>query len=290
MGSLWASLLTLAGEPVTLVLRAGSYPAQYSGICLESVHGQTLNVPVPLIEAEKTSEIRHLIICTKAFNTVDAVASVRHAFTPDCEIVMLQNGMGQQQVISELLPDANIYCALSTEGSWLRSRFHVVHAGEGKTLIGAFSDKATLAGAHTIAAVMSGAAQTDANANIREPLWEKLAINCAINGLSALNNCRNGDLVSDKQLNVRFRALCAELETVFSALGHAAIAAAIPARAAEVALATAANRSSMLQDFSAGRRTEIDYINGFLVDEADRAGIPCPLNRALVRELKERGG
>ena len=68
---------------------------------------------------------------------------------------------------------------------------------------------------------------------------------------------------------------------MLDALGQHAIAADLPATAAEVARRTAANRSSMLQDVLARRRTEIDFINGFLCRQADAAGIPCPLNRAL---------
>jgi hypothetical protein len=94
-------------------------------------------------------------------------------------------------------------------------------------------------------------------------MWRKLAVNCTINALTAVHGCPNGALLEPGAAGDEFAALCAETATVLEALGQHAIAAELPATAAEVARRTATNRSSMLQDALARRRTEIDYINGF---------------------------
>ena len=72
---------------------------------------------------------------------------------------------------------------------------------------------------------------------------------------------------------------------MLEALGQHEIAAELPATAAEVARRTATNRSSMLQDVLARRRTEIDYINGFLCRRAEAADIPCHFNRTLCKRI-----
>ena len=80
--------------------------------------------------------------------------------------------------------------------------------------------------------------------------------------------------------------MCFETAAVLDALGQHIIAAELPAAATEVARRTAANRSSMLQDVQARRRTEIDYINGFLCRRAEAADFPCHFNRVLCRRIR----
>ena len=82
--------------------------------------------------------------------------------------------------------------------------------------------------------------------------------------------------------------LCGEVSKITRAAGFAAIAAALPQLVAGVIAATANNRSSMLQDVENGRRTEIDYITGFLLRVADQHGIDAPHNLALIRAIKAR--
>ena len=83
--------------------------------------------------------------------------------------------------------------------------------------------------------------------------------------------------------------LCEEVARICRAEGFAGVAAALPDTVAGVIAATAANRSSMLQDMEAGRPTEIDYINGYLLQVADRHGIEAPRNRELVEDVRRRG-
>jgi 2-dehydropantoate 2-reductase len=124
--------------------------------------------------------------------------------------------------------------------------------------------------------------------NIHQALWKKLAVNCAINPLTALHGCANGELLTQPALRCEFDAVCAELAVILAGLGHADIAPGIAEEAARVARATAANRSSMRQDLEAGRETEIAFITGFLCERAREAGLPCPLNEALFAAVRAR--
>jgi len=124
--------------------------------------------------------------------------------------------------------------------------------------------------------------------NIHQALWKKLAVNCAINPLTALHGCANGELLTQPALRREFDAVCAELAVILAGLGHADIAPGIAEEAARVARATAANRSSMRQDLEAGRETEIAFITGFLCERARAAGLSCPLNEALFAAVRAR--
>ena len=121
---------------------------------------------------------------------------------------------------------------------------------------------------------------------IDQALWLKLAINCAINPLTALHGCLNGEL-AQAGLSARVTTLCDEIIEISTAAGYAEVTADLHHQVARVIAATAANRSSMLQDVAAGRRTEIDYITGYLLRAAHRHGVAAPHNEALLRSVLE---
>ncbi len=129
-------------------------------------------------------------------------------------------------------------------------------------------------------------------ADIRPALWAKLAVNCAINPVTALRGVVNGALLDDPTALRQMESAAREVGEVARALG-VRLADDPVALAARMARATARNRSSMLQDAERGAPTEIEALNGAVVREAERLGIETPVNRALVEAMRrlesERG-
>lgn len=126
-------------------------------------------------------------------------------------------------------------------------------------------------------------------ADIDRALWCKLAINGVINPLTALENCSNGALLEPRHGPI-LESLCAEIEAIARAAGHPLFAQPLIHQVKQVAASTAANRSSMLEDISAGRPTEIDQITGYLCRVADARGVAAPLNRQLLQEIHRLEG
>jgi 2-dehydropantoate 2-reductase len=121
-------------------------------------------------------------------------------------------------------------------------------------------------------------------------VWGKLVGNTAINPLTALSGRCNGDLPASP-LGRLFDDLAHETAAVAKAAGVRLPFDDAAAHARAMARATAANRSSMLQDVEQGRRTEIGALNEAVVAEGARLGVPTPLNRAvsaLIRDLEAR--
>jgi 2-dehydropantoate 2-reductase len=117
-------------------------------------------------------------------------------------------------------------------------------------------------------------------------LWQKLAVNCVINPLTALHRCPNGELNNDPERSSQVAALCREVREIACAAGMAAAVADLHQIVTQVISSTATNRSSMLQDVLAGRPTEIDYINGYLVKIADAQHLEASMNRRLLSALR----
>lgn len=281
MGCLWAYHLKQAGHDATLLLRDSHTPT--ATVTLERDNTKSA-ASVNSCSAVKAGSITHLLVATKATDTVQAVLAHQQALADNCCIVLLQNGMGQHQALADALPNTPIYAALSTDGAWLRVPFHTVHAGRGLTRIGAITVTATHA---TLMPVLQGLAlQTEWTDDITPALWLKLATNCAINGLTAIYRCSNGELLDGGIRQQRMQRLCHEVECLMQAEGITLPGDAdCYASAIAIAQATAENRSSTLQDVLAGRRTELDALNGFVVRKAQQHGIPTPENSAVLAEV-----
>lgn len=100
----------------------------------------------------------------------------------------------------------------------------------------------------------------DWSTDILTRLWRKLALNCAINPLTVLYQCRNGELQAHQ---CEVATLCAELGELLECCGQPDAALDLQHEVERVIQATAANYSSMYQDVAAGRRTEISYLLGY---------------------------
>jgi 2-dehydropantoate 2-reductase len=117
-------------------------------------------------------------------------------------------------------------------------------------------------------------------------IWAKLVANCGINALTALLRIRNGELLTHPEAQTLMGQAAAECAAVAQAKSIALPFADPVEYTMEVARRTAGNRSSMLQDLLRGAPTECDAINGAVVREGQRVGIPTPVNERLWQRVR----
>jgi 2-dehydropantoate 2-reductase len=283
MGCLYAHALRRSGAEVSLVLRAGA-PTGKLPVVVEHA-GTRSELDIDAITPQCGARISHLLVTTKAYDVRAAVASVAQLLREDCAVVLLVNGMGLAEQLARDLPQPGIYCGTTTEGAYTLSTRHIVHAGRGETRIGRQGQREPPPWFGNWARALEPCAW---DADIETALWAKLAVNCVINPLTAVHGCRNGELAQRPELAAQVAALCDEVAAISRAAGFDTVAASLHAGVAVVIAGTANNRSSMLQDLMHARQTEIDYITGYLLQEAVRLGIDAPLNRALLEKIKTR--
>lgn len=297
MGCLWANYLAGAGADVHLLLRSQERLMQWQqlGGVAYSHEGQSTIVPCSaslLSDVEAFAPIQQLLISCKTYQTPAALDAVALSLAPNARILLVQNGMGSHELLRARFPEACILCCSSTDGAFLEAPLSLVHAGIGENWLGVYHgsvDKSLLdflTNLDTSRFHISDAIETR--------LWRKLAINCAINGLTAIHRCRNGELLEHSDWREEVVALCVEVERVSAALGLELGLdlgeTDLQEQVFTVLRTTAANYSSMYQDATAGRTTEIEAINGYLLAKADRLGIDCPANRALLSAVRSLGG
>ena len=196
--------------------------------------------------------------------------------------------MGSQQAISAAFSDYGIWAGSSTDGAYLANPFDVVHAGKGATIIGQIN-----AGSSQLMSLPSFLSapllelDITATDDIIEKMWHKLAINCCINGLTALYDCTNGALIHDSDKRQHLDVLIAETDSILQAL-HI-MSTSVKEQVYHVCRITQHNYSSTYQDVKYQRTTELAYMNGFLIRQAHEHGITAPCHQRLIEALQLQG-
>jgi 2-dehydropantoate 2-reductase len=199
---------------------------------------------------------------------------------PGAELILLQNGLGSQDAVAAQVPQARCISASSTEGAFRDGDWRVVFAGHGYTWLGDAG--------HPVAPIWlddldAAGIPHEWSTDILTRLWRKLALNCAINPLTVLHDCRNGGL-QDHHCEVA--TLCGELTELLERCGQPAAAEDLQSEVERVIHATAANYSSMYQDVSHRRRTEISYLLGHACKVASRHQLNLPHLNQLQQRLR----
>jgi 2-dehydropantoate 2-reductase len=283
LGSLWAVRLARAAIPVRLILRNQSRLDAYQqagGLTLIEQGISSLQ-PIAAETVSANTPIHRLLLACKAYDAVTVVRALAPRLSANAEIILLQNGLGSQQAVAAQLAPLRCIFASSTEGAFRQSDFCVVFAGTGQTWLG---DPQLATVPSWLDDLSRAGIQHQWSTQILSQLWRKLAINCAINPLTVLHDCRNGELLNYPG---EISTLCTELSELLLANQQASAATDLHAHVLRIITATAANYSSMQQDVSRRQRTEISYLLGHACVTAQRQNLQLPHLQALQRRLSE---
>lgn len=291
IGCLWASHLAGNGRDVHLLLSPRHAPCMEKKlrVRLTTTDGEHKRVAVSATTAgEYAAPVRNLIVSTKATQVLDALDAVSDHIIAGARIILLLNGMGYQRVLLERFSSCKVFAAVTTDGAWLEKPFCVVHAGRGVTTLGPLSASASHADcAALLQDLKNPGLHMETTREIEKTLLEKVMINAAINGLTAIYRCRNGGLLEIPAARAQLQPLVQELQHVVSASGEEQLARRLPARVEQVIRQTADNFSSTYQDIERKRGSEIAFINGYVVGLGDQLGINTPCNQAIVEAIAQ---
>jgi 2-dehydropantoate 2-reductase len=219
------------------------------------------------------------VVTVKSFDTAGATREL--ATGSFAAAVSLQNGMGNERLLADVM-DAPVFAGTATYGALHEEPGRVSCTGSGEIALGPPDGGGSSLADRIADAFASAGLECSAVDDMDRRLWEKCAVNAAINPLTALAGAENRAVLDGPAWSI---AESAAVETARVArtngtdLGDAAAIQAV----AEVARATASNTSSMARDVERGRRTEIDAINGYVVEHATD---PVPTNATLAGLVK----
>lgn len=227
-----------------------------------------------------------IILAVKSYDTESAMVTVKDMVGKRSAVLSLQNGLDNEIRIAELIGRERTLGGVTSHGITFVEPGIVRHAGVGETIIGELDGKDTERIKNIGEALTSVGIDTKISKNIESEIWTKGIVNAGINPLTALTRLRNGYLLKIPYLTRLLESTCRECITVAEKAGIQLPECDIVEKTKNVARLTSENKSSMLQDIERGRRTEIDSINGKIVEVGKKHGSKTPVNSALVALVK----
>ncbi|MDF3001235.1 MAG: panE, partial [Bacillota bacterium] len=225
-------------------------------------------------------------VFVKSTLTSMAVKSNKAVFGPQTIALTLQNGLGNIDLIRAEIGEQNVIAGTTAHGATMLGPGAMRHAGSGKTIIGELDGKQTERIQRIAALFTEAGLETDISDNVLGLVWDKLMVNVGINALTGITKLHNGELLDHPEIEALLEAAVSEAYAVAEAKGICLSFQDPVGHTKDVCKATAANKSSMLQDILNHKTTEIDMINGAIVREGASAGIPTPVNHVLTNLIR----
>jgi len=296
IGLTFATMLCESGHKVYLVCRPWQRDALESeGAFVTGLFGEHHSNPIVVDDVGKLKEEVEIYgVATKAYDTATVGLALANVIRHSAIVVSLQNGLGNVETLMELLPHCRVLGA--------RIIFGAERIGANRAKVTVCADDVVIAplgkrewvddAEFVTASCVSAGIPCRSDSDIAPWLWDKVLYNAALNPLGALLNMTYGELADDELTRSVMNAIIDEAFAVANSCG-----APLRWRDADeykrhfyekLVPPTKAHRASMLQDLQAGKRTEIDALNGAIARLGKQCGIRTPLNDAVTSLIRRR--
>jgi 2-dehydropantoate 2-reductase len=263
--------------------QAGLDALREGGVRLGSEEGETTVAVEVTDDPQACLGAELALVLVKTWQTERAAAQLAACLADDGLAVSLQNGLGNLALLQAALGAGRASVGVTTAGATLLGPGHVRAGGQGTVHLG---DDPRLT--DLTSALAASGLEVETSHDLDALVWGKVAVNAGINPLTALLGVPNGGLLELPAAREVLAQAVREVVRVAQATG-VRLQMPDPVQATlDVALRTAGNRSSMLQDLERGAPTEIDAISGAVSREGDRQGVPAPTNWALWKLVRAR--
>ncbi|MBD1582071.1 ketopantoate reductase family protein [Pseudoalteromonas sp. S16_S37] len=250
------------------------------------IRAKTLSIA----QAQSTHQkIDNCFVCVKSYQLKQALTDVLPLLSDTANLIISHNGMQDLTTLSEQLgPNQALYFASTAKGALKLSNNHVKATGLGDTFLGACNTPAKSKIEQTYQDFFATLlAPSFIHDDINLLRWQKLAVNIAINPLSAIHQIPNGQLRQPRYAST-ILALLNETCAVAKCEGVDLPLSQALDSAYQVMTRTQHNFSSMAQDVKLRRKTEIDAICGYIVALGKKHHIATPMNASLLHTISDK--
>jgi 2-dehydropantoate 2-reductase len=294
MGSVIGGLLAKAGNEVTLidVWRETVDAINSNGLKIEDKAGNVETVKVRAIDQPGSAGAMDLVLVfVKCYHTETAVRDALPMIAPNTIVLSLQNGWGNGPRIARIVGDEKLLLGVCYHSATVAGPGRVLHGGKGMTFMGELNGKMSDRLARVARAFTDAGIEVTTTPTVLKEIWCKLALNVCTLPTSALLRFCAPQLVQHQPMLDLMRLLLRELVAVANAQDipldfnerWEAITGLLERCAPNA-------KSSMLQDVEKSRITEIDVINGAIIEAGQRLGIATPYNDGMVKLVKSLEG
>ena len=315
IGSTIGVYLARAGEDITLI---DPWFLHIETIKREGLRvtapDEEFTAPVKALNIDETSQLEGpldiLFLAVKSYDTEWATRLMIPYMKPDAFVVSAQNSLNEERIASIIGPERTMGCVVAFGGG-LYEAGYLNRTSDSKSLachLGELDGSMT-SRLEELANILAPLGRMDVTGNIWGELWSKLAVNCMSNSIAGVTSMGSGEWRGNpvaRRIGVRIGA---EVVQVAQALGYT-IEPLMGGITPEAILATAEGKSteayerleefaatrfsgasegrpSLLQDALKGRRTEVEYLNGLIVEKGKQVGVEAPANAAIAALVKK---
>ena len=290
LGSAMGAALAEAGSEVWLVSRNRAHvdAIRARGLEVRTDHGERTVRVDAAVDCAGLAPVDLLIVLVKSFDTRKAIEAAMPAVGEHTIVMSLQNGLGHEEVLGAVVGRERLIAGRTYVGGQLLAPGIVLAGTRGtRTIVGELDGRITDRVRAVAAEFERAGLATTASDNILGTIWDKLLVNAATGALAGVTRLPYGRLYAVPEVEATVVAAVTEGMAVARAAGTA-ISYADPR---EPWLAAGKGlpfdfKASILQSLERGSVTEIDWINGAVVREGRRLGVPTPVNDTLVACIK----
>lgn len=293
MGSVYAALLADAGNEVLAIDRWEEHVRAMNaqGLRVEGASGDR-SVKVTAATTPPEDPVDMIVVAVKAADAAAAAEAARPLLGPETVVVTIQNGLGSAEGVAAALGAERLMVGIAGGfGASFKGPGHVHHNGMKTIRMGAHAGLPFDRVEQAVGVWRDAGFAAEAAEDIAVMQWEKLICNVAYSAPCTLSGLTIGQAMEDPDIGPVSRAAATEAWEVARAAGIAVDIADPVAHVRSFGAAIPNAKPSLLLDFEAGRRGEIDYINGAIPREAEKLGGAAPVNATLVGlvRFRERG-
>jgi len=277
--------LQRAGQSVLLIHHRRSVAAdiEEKGVRIRELSGKIVRVHVQTRTSLSRRDKPDLVLVTvKAYDSEAVALALKKSVRRNVPVLSLQNGLGNVEELTRQLGADSTIAGTTTEGAMSTGPGAVIHTGRGMTWVGEMNGKLSDRCLNIQKALRKAGFVTIVSNNIKGVLWSKAIVNSAINSITAAARVRNGDVAKMPQLRKCASQVVDEGMAVARANGIL-LKPSPKTLLARVLALTPRNKSSMLQDIEAGRKTEIRQLNGLISHQGRLVGVRTPFNGMLTK-------
>lgn len=292
-----SSFLLQAGHHVHLVGSEKTVLAlQKKGLKRQGIFGSASFSPQQLVASSTLAESKsydYCLVCTKSFDTENSARQLKADSTladQKTPIVLCQNGWGNADIFTRFFPDKQVFNARVITG-FIRPELHVVdvtvHAQP--VHLGSLFQSDPTCLVDLAEAFSQGGIPSAVTKDIGKDLWAKMLYNCPLNALGAVLQVPYGHLGENENSRVLMEGIIGEVFQVMQGLGYdshwQSAGEYLKDFYGQLLPSTYEHESSMLQDIRAGKKTEIEALNGVIVREGKKMGINVSRNEIILSQI-----
>ncbi|MFH0868115.1 MAG: 2-dehydropantoate 2-reductase [Candidatus Woesearchaeota archaeon] len=280
IGSLVGALLSKENDVLLIGRQAHADEINKNGLEISGCINKNFKVKAET-KISKIDEDTLIILTTKDVDNEKTLNEVKYLIKENTIILCLQNGLGNEDLIKNIV-NCKVIRGITTSGATFICPGKIKCSNIGEIYL----EDSEVSGNACYIFNKSGF-KTEVSKDIKQQIWKKLIVNCAVNPLTAILKVENGKLLKVLDL---VRTIINESVMVAEKEGFKFDEKEVFEMVIDIIKDSAENQSSMLQDVLKGRKTEIDYLNGAVVEVGKKYEIKCPVNECLVMIIKGMEG